>query len=109
MLVSTSLYTPIGRFQLGLKSVNINKYFSYHLDGTYNSDTGQFEWTKSYYRTLVYKLSFALIGVILIYILYQLIKYNIPDAPRYLVERKLQTESILREKRKLKMKVSFTY
>ena len=78
---------------------------SYALDGTYNSETEEFEWTKSYYRTLVYKLSFALVGIILIFIVYELIKYLIPDAPRYLVERKQQTESILREKRKHKMKV----
>ena len=78
---------------------DLNYNFSYVEDGTYNEELETFEYNKTYYRTLVFKLVFALIALISIYSLLTLIEWLIPDEPRHLVERKEQTNYILSIKR----------
>ena len=73
--------------------------FSFVEDGTYEEEDQTFSHTKNYYRTLVYKLTFALIAMIIIYGLFTLIEWLIPDQPRHLVDRQNQIAHILSIKR----------
>lgn len=77
---------------------NFEKCF-YEEAGTYNTTTGEFEYSKQFYRVWVYKLSFALIFTLGIYLFFILIEWLIPDRERHLVELDTQTKYILDRKR----------
>ena len=75
------------------------KKLSFAEEGTYSEEDDTFEYTKTYFRTLVYKLTFALIAILVIYGLFTFIEWLIPDEPRHLVERQDQINYILSIKR----------
>ena len=75
--------------------------FSHAVDGTYNNETAEFEYSKNYYRIWVYKLGYALIFMLLIYVFVWIIEHLIPDQPQHLVDRQQQTKTIIAHKREI--------